>query len=254
MQAISHNYVDILTLDRFYKSALGQAAALAISQRLHLMWPNPQGEMVAVGYGPPFLENFYGKNIITHAMMPARQGVMAWPEHSKKRVALVDEYNLPLPDSSVDYLILVHVIEHAHRPDKLLREMWRVLSPSGKIAVIAPNRRRIWSSLERSPFGYGRPFSASQLHQLLIDKLLSPIRTDHALFLPPFDIPAVGPLLNTAEWAARGWLRRWGGILIVEAEKQVYGGILQPTGLKRAVTGASAPDSVSRPQSQKNKK
>lgn len=253
MQSIAHNHVDILSLDRFYKSALGQAAAIAISQRLQLMWPDPRGQMVAVGYGPPFLDAFASKDIVTHAMMPGRQGVMAWPEQAKQRVALVDEYNLPLPDSSVDYIILAHALEHAHRPDKLLREMWRVLSPSGRIAVIAPNRRRIWSSLERSPFGYGRPYSARQLHQLLSDKLLCPKRTDHALFLPPFDIPAVGPLLNAAEWTARGWLRRWGGILIVEAEKQVYGGLLQPNGRKRKVTIAPVPDSISRPQSRKNK-
>lgn len=253
MQAISHNHVDILTLDRFYKSALGQAAAIAISQRLQLMWPDPRGHMVAVGYGPPLLDGFESKDIATHAMMPARQGVMAWPKYDRQRVALVDEYNLPLPDSSVDYIVLVHALEHAHRPDKLLREMWRILSPSGRIAVIAPNRRRIWSSLERSPFGYGRPYSGPQLHQLLTDKLLIPKRTDHALFLPPFDIPAVGPLLNAAEWVARGWLRRWGGVLIVEAEKQVYGGLMQPISRKQSVAAAPSRDSVSQSQSNKNK-
>ena len=247
MQAEPHNHVDILTLDRFYKSALGKAAALAISQRLQRLWPDPRGEMVAVGYGPPFLDNFAGGGIVTHAMMPARQGVMGWPDHAKKRVALVDEYHLPLSDSSVDYLVLVHALEHAHRPDKLLREMWRVLAPAGRIIVIAPNRRRIWSSLERSPFGYGRPYSGRQLHQLLSDKLLSPRRTDHALFIPPFDMPAVGHLFSASEWIARGWLRHWGGVLIVEAEKQVYSGLLNPVKAK-PVTAVVKQDGVSRPQ------
>jgi len=253
MSAKPSNYVDILTLDRFYKSALGQAAAIAISQRLKLMWPDPRGKMVAVGYGPPLLNEFYNRDLTSLAMMPARQGVMAWPCIDDKRSTLVDEYNLPLPDNSADYIILMHALEHAHRPDKLLREMWRVLSPSGRIAVIAPNRRRIWSSIERSPFGYGRPYSASQLHQLLTDKLLSPKRIDHALFLPPFDIPAVGPLLNAAEWAARGWLRRWGGVLIMEAEKQVYGGLLQPARSKKVVTASPSSDGITRPRSQKNR-
>lgn len=244
--SLSHNYVDILALDRFYKSALGDAAALAIAQRLQLLWPNPHGEMVAIGYGPPLLDGFAGKDILTHAMMPARQGVMGWPARVKKRVALVDEYNLPLPDSSMDYIILVHALEHAHLPEKLLREVWRVLAPAGRVAVVAPNRRRIWSSLERSPFGYGRPYSRRQIHQLLSEKLLLPRRTDYALFLPPFEIPAVGTLFNAAEWAARGWLRQWGGVLIVEAEKQVYGGLLQPT-KSRQVAPATNPDGASGP-------
>ena len=246
MQTGAQNHVDILTLDRFYKTALGKAAALAISQRLQLLWPDPRGEMVAVGYGPPVLESFTGRDIKTFAMMPSRQGVMAWPEHDKQRVSLVDEYNLPLPDSSVDYIVLMHALEHAHRPDKMLREVWRVLAPAGRVVIVAPNRRRIWSSLERSPFGYGRPYSASQLHQLLSDKLLSPKRTDHALFLPPFDIPAVGSLFNAAEWAAKGWLRRWGGVLIVEAEKQVYSGLLKPVKRKKVVTVTSNRNGLSK--------
>ncbi len=252
VQSMSQNHIDILTLDKFYKSELGKAASMAIAQRLQLLWPEPKGEMVAVGYGPPFLEGFITKGIKTFAMMPARQGVMAWPQDVAKRVALVDEYNLPLSDSSVDYLVLVHAIEHAQRPDKLLREIWRVLAPAGRVAVIAPNRRRIWSSLERSPFGYGRPYSARQLELLLSDKLLSPKRTEYALFLPPFEMPVVGPLFSATEWAARGWLRRWGGILIIEAEKQVYGGLLLPTGQKRKVAVTQSEDGVSRPQSHKN--
>ena len=50
---------------------------------------------------------------------------------------------------------------------------------------IVPNRRGIWARLDRTPFGSGRPYTMSQLSQLLRDELFTPVATSAALFVPP---------------------------------------------------------------------
>lgn len=52
--------------------------------------------------------------------------------------------NLPLEDSSVDFVISSHVIEHFPDPIKALKEWHRVVRPGGFIFVVAPNKNRIF--------------------------------------------------------------------------------------------------------------
>ena len=52
-------------------------------------------------------------------------------------------------------------------PEGLLREVWRVLAPSGRMMAIMPNRRGVWTRTDNTPFGHGRPYSRSQITQLL---------------------------------------------------------------------------------------
>ena len=51
---------------------------------------------------------------------------------------------LPLDDSSVDFVINSHVIEHFPDPIKALKEWHRVVRPGGYIYVIAPHKERIF--------------------------------------------------------------------------------------------------------------
>ena len=67
----------------------------------------------------------------------------------------------------------------------LLKEIWRVLAGGGRVLIVAPNRRGIWARLDRTPFGSGRPYTLSQLSQLLRDEQFTPVASDHALFVPP---------------------------------------------------------------------
>jgi SAM-dependent methyltransferase len=51
-----------------------------------------------------------------------------------------DAADLPLPDSSVDALLLLDVIEHLDRPGSVLEEAHRVLRPGGVLVVSVPHR------------------------------------------------------------------------------------------------------------------
>ena len=101
---------------------------------------------------------------------------------------------LPLPDASVDQLLCVHCLEVAERAGPLLREMWRVLAPEGRLLLIVPNRRGLWARFDTTPFGHGRPYSRGQLERLLTDALFTPLEWTSALYMPPLD---------------RQWLVRW---------------------------------------------
>ncbi|TIP88963.1 MAG: class I SAM-dependent methyltransferase [Mesorhizobium sp.] len=59
--------------------------------------------------------------------------------------------DFPLPDASVDAILLNEVLEHVANEAATLREIWRVLRPGGHLVVMSPNR---WFPFE----GHGMRF------------------------------------------------------------------------------------------------
>src|ERR1700733_523429 len=135
-------YSDIVDLREFYLSPLGQAVRRVLRARLRRIWPNLGRERVlALGYGTPLLRPLLGEADTLIAMMPAAQGVAYWPREGPNISSLIEMDNLPLPDQSIDRVILVHALEGAASgASDLLREVWRVLKSQGRILVIVPNR------------------------------------------------------------------------------------------------------------------
>ncbi|NQV61720.1 MAG: class I SAM-dependent methyltransferase, partial [Alphaproteobacteria bacterium] len=166
---------DVIDLREFYSSRLGQVARKLLRHRIRQMWPDVKGlDLLAVGYPTPYLQQFQGEATRILAFMPAQQGVHRWPVRDRNRVALVDEMELPLPDASVDRVLLIHALENAEQVAPLLREVWRVLASGGRLLVVVPNRRGIWARMERTPFGQGHPYSPGQLSRLLRDNQFQP--------------------------------------------------------------------------------
>lgn len=221
---------DVLNLYRFYASPLGQTVAPIIAQRIESLLPRRKGSVtIGLGFALPYLDDLAAREADDTsrylAFMPAQQGVCHWPAAIGSRTALVEEYHLPLADSMVDRAVLVHSLEHANRPKHLLRELWRVLAPGGQIVMVVPNRRRSWSALETTPFGHGRPYSRSQLYELMSELLLPPEGWDTALMVPPFKWPGGPRVVKYGERVIHGLGRSLGGVLIVSARKQVYGAL-----------------------------
>lgn len=179
-------------------------------------------EFAGLGYTAPVLESVGRGAARCVSLLPERCGC----EGILQSVALVDETSLPLADASLDRMIVMHAIEHAENPAASLRELWRVLVPGGKVLLVVPNRRGGWARGELTPFGHGRPYSKSQLERLLADTLFEPRQWSGSLILPPS--PRVANLLPAFEPAGRKWWSRFAGVLVVEAEKQLYGGTLAP--------------------------
>jgi len=213
---------EVRALAAFYGSPMGQVARSAILRRARAFWPNVKGlRLLGYGFAPPYLRAFAGEAERVVAAMPARMGVIAWP-NEKCAATLCAEDALPFPDVFFDRILIVHGLEGAESLRVLLRQVWRVLAPEGKVLIIAPNRASLWSQLERSPFGHGRPFSRGELHRILREALFEPGRWERALYAPPVKSRAL--VRGGAGWERMGarLFPGIGGVHIVEAAKSLY--------------------------------
>jgi SAM-dependent methyltransferase len=216
-------YVDVVDLRDFYETRLGQVARRMIRRRLRLIWPDLRGmRLLGLGYAAPYLRPFREEAERVIAIMPSSQGVLAWPSEGPSAVALADEGELPLQDYSIDRVLLVHGLEFSEQARPLLKEIWRVMAGGGRLMVVVPNRRGIWARIDKTPFGQGHPYTASQLSRTLREAGFTPERVAAALFAPP---TASRMLLRSAtaiERIGERWFTTFGGVSVVEASKQIY--------------------------------
>ena len=217
---------DIIDLRSFYASPLGHLAEHSITMALSSLWAAQPGErLVGLGYTLPWLERFGGDTERTFAFMPAMQGAVNWPAKDRSATALVFEEELPLFDSSIDRVLLVHALEHAENPREMLMEIWRVLAPGGRLIIVTPNRRGVWARFEHTPFGTGRPFSRGQLGGLLRETNFTPGAWGDALHFPPTHKRFMTRFHSISERAGRSLWPIFAGALIVEAQKRLYQGL-----------------------------
>ncbi|MEQ8749951.1 MAG: methyltransferase domain-containing protein [Amphiplicatus sp.] len=232
---------DILDLCKFYESPLGRRARASIEGRLVEAWGEAAGMRIAgFGHASPYL-GVFPKAERRLVLAPDAQGAMRWPTEGRNLSSLVPENGWPLPDSSIDRLLIVHGLEEASDPQRLMREAWRVLAPTGRLIIVAAHRRGLWSMVDTTPFAAGRPWLKRQLFKLLQGAMLKPLFVTGALYFPPFGARI---LLRAADVWERAGAQLWsglGGVLMVEAGKE----LLAPVGrVQRATSRALRPHAV----------
>lgn len=216
-------FIDVVDLRDFYSQGLGVVARRFIGRGIRAHWNDLSTLRVAgIGYATPYLGLFREQAERCLAFMPAAQGVVKWPSARPGLAALVDETGLPLTDAAVDRVLLVHALEMTDDPITLLREVWRVLSPNGRLLAVVPNRRGLWARIDSTPFGHGRPYSRGQITKILRETLFTPNGWGEALYVPP--IPRGWFLRTAVAWERTGATisAPFAGVHIVEATKQVY--------------------------------
>ncbi len=224
--------LDVADLRAFYGSPLGQVALRFIAPIIRERWENCAGlSMMGLGYGPPYLGAFKDQALRLLAFMPAEQGVVNWPAEGASSSALVDSSMLPLPDSSIDRVLLVHALEVTDHPQDMLEEIWRVLTPGGRMIAVVPNRGGVWARFDRTPFGHGLPYSRSQLRDLLRETQFLPVHWAEALYVPPFARPYLLSLGAAFERIGRRLALPGSGVHLVEATKQLY----RPIAVRRSM-------------------
>lgn len=213
---------DVASLRDFYATPLGQIARRLLARRIRAQWGPAAGETIAsLGFGTPFIGAYRGEARCLGAFMPSRQGALIWPAGAPILSTLVEEDQLPLPDNSIDRLLVVHCLEVAESVTPLIRELWRVLKPEGRLLIVVPNRRGLWAHMDTTPFGYGSPYSRSQLDSLLSQCLFAPLTFGTALHVPPFDRGIVVRSAMAWERVGARLSPGLGGVLVVEARKQM---------------------------------
>lgn len=219
----------VLQLRQFYSSRLGRSVKKRLRQRVRALWPELGNDTVlGIGYAPPLLrvlDRQAGGAIM--ALMPADQGAVYWPVHTDNRSVLGDELMPPLAPNRLERVLVVHAFEFLPRPDELLRVYWEMLSPGGRVLLIVPNRRGVWARLGATPFARGTPYSVAHLKELVAAAQFTLRDCTTSLYARSDSL--------WWEWLGRAIAPGWGGVIVLEAEKQIYAGISVPAESRRAM-------------------
>ena len=218
---------DVTDLHTFYSTPLGMATCRALRWAIRQLLPskpeNTVQQMIGLGYALPYLLPFLeqDKNRIG-AVMPAGQGVIHWPRNNTDNLTvLAEETELPFHNQSIDKTLIIHSLEFTDM-ELFLPELWRILSPGGQALFIVPSRTGCWSRAEKTPFGHGRPYSAMQLEKALKEAFFIPVKTTHALFMPPTQIRGLLHFSRLLERIGHFLSLPFGGVVMVLAEKRVH--------------------------------
>ncbi len=224
--------MDVVELQNFYSHTnLGRGVAKILSKTLNPLMEAKSNEfIIGFGFTCPFMDSltkmssFKSHRPKIISLMPGEQGVVSWPNSKKNVSVLVDETSWPINTASADIILIAHGLEVSGNQDDLLNEAFRVLDGKGKLILLVPNRTGFWARSDNTPFGYGKPYTLNQLTFLLsqnqfnIDKIYSVLYglpSKNGYWLRSINFwEAVGKKLN---------FPFFGGVLIVEASKSVYG-------------------------------
>ncbi len=217
-------HLDVVDLRDFYASPVGLMVARQLAPVIgSLVHADAGMRVLGFGFATPYLAIQGAERVI--AFMPAGQGVIDWPPGGGSATALVDEDSLPLPDSSIDLVMLVHALEMSERPKALMAELRRVLTSGGRLIVVVPNRQGPWAATDLSPFGFGQPYSRGQLRSLFAQAGFEAETWTSGLHMAP---ASWRPLLGAARALDKIGRIVWpafAGVIVVAAVKRTVQGV-----------------------------
>lgn len=214
---------DVIDLKLFYASTMGKMAHKTIMSSIRKRWPSAHEEAIlGIGFCHIYLQHYIESADRVLALMPSRQGAIHWPADSKNLTFMADEAEIPLADNSVNRILVVHAFENTEQLRLMLQEIWRVLTPEGRVMVIAPNRRGLWARVPSSPFAHGSAFTASQLRDVLREHRLTPHEPEYLLFTPPSSKEYIVKAAPIFESLGRKFCTLLSGLVLLEAEKQIF--------------------------------
>ncbi|MBL8511193.1 MAG: class I SAM-dependent methyltransferase, partial [Betaproteobacteria bacterium] len=147
--------------------------------RYHLVRPLVSGLRVldvaaGEGYGSALLAGsaaqVIGIDISTQAIAHARR---SYAQHHNLSFIEAPCHRLPLPDHSVDVVISFETLEHIHEQTAFLREIKRVLTHNGWLAISTPNKAEYSDAR-----GYQNEFHVKELYRDQLAALLATTFTD----------------------------------------------------------------------------
>ncbi|MEM6410969.1 MAG: class I SAM-dependent methyltransferase [Pseudomonadota bacterium] len=215
---------DVASLEAFYASPLGTKARECLTSRILDLWGDLNKEtLLGVGFATPLITELGHKTDFSIAVMPAAQGGLTWASTDRGvSTVLAEEGDLPFKDGSFTRIIVMHALEESPAPFGLLREIWRVLAPEGRLIVIAANRLGLWARAESTPFGHGRPWTRGQLAHLLEETMYQTAAWTHSLYMPPSQWKPVLTMADGLEKVGETFSRVIGGVVLIEAVKRLY--------------------------------
>lgn len=237
-------YRSVYDLKAFYNGTTGRVVRRILQTRIRKLWPDVRHmSVMGLGYAAPYLRVFKEEGERVFAVMPDIQGAHHWPQQGddKNMCCLSEASALPLENSSLDRILLIHDLEFYHAVQPSLKEIWRVLKPNGRLLVVVPNRSGWWTRADWTPFGLGSPYSHTQICYYLRDHGFVHERSEKALFFPPTKRPFLLKFAGALEMIGPYLLPFFAGLHMVEVSKQVFASIDKGSG---SAVRARVPDGV----------
>ncbi len=154
---------------------------------INLLKPQPGGSLLDISCGQGRLVTFaIQRGIKAFGMDFAQEAVfIGHTESPQAGWAVADGECLPLPDRCMDYVTHIGSLEHYQDPDAGMREIARVLKPSGKACVLLPNSYGLFGNIKHvlqtgDIFDDGQPLQRYNTpkgwHDMLVKNGLKPYR------------------------------------------------------------------------------
>lgn len=210
-------------------------AVLAVSE-LEQWLDTPQGRYV-LGWEQVRLDNvvadIFGYNAVqlglpAYDLLRANRIALRFTAGNEAGVALATNLaHLPLATSSIDLVVMPHVLEFAEDPHQILREVERVLMPEGHVVICGFNPFSLWG-MRRRFSGSGIPWRGRYLSLPRIKDWLALLgfeanRGCFGCYAPP---AAQRKWINRFAFMEKAGDRWWpiaGGVYIIQAVKRVHG-------------------------------
>jgi SAM-dependent methyltransferase len=224
-------WLDARSLEAFYATPWGALVGDSLAGYVQTLWGSlAQQHLLAVGYPLPVLDRLDPKPEQCFVALPQRMGHVSWPAeplhetpearaHRCNRTLMIKGGALPFRDSSLDRILLLHQMEFSHDIPALTSELYRVLHDQGEVLMIVPNRAGLWSRSERSPFGYGQPFTPGQINGQLKGAGFETFTLHGGLYFPPRNSRLVRRHARRWDQLGGRWAKLVAGVLIVQARK-----------------------------------
>ena len=152
---------------------------------------------------------------------------------------LADPHGLPLPENSLDLIVLPHALEFTDDPHEMLREAYRVIRPEGQIVIAGFNPFSLFGGKRYFGRGSTPPWNGNFIALYRLKDWLALLGFDVVggrldCYVPPF---AQEKWLHRCEFFEKTGDRWWpisGGVYFLRATKRVLGmRILTPAWQRR---------------------
>ena len=168
---------------------------------------------------------------------------------SLQAIVMHDFAELPFATQSLDLVVLPHVLEFAHEPHQILREVDRVLIPEGQVIVTGFNPASLWGARQAATRLTRRPFLPESGELIGVPRIKDWLKLldmevypgHFGCYAPPCDTERWLQRFDFMERAGARWWPFLGGVYIVQAIKRVKGMRLIGPAWNKKKAGARQP-------------
>jgi len=227
-------------LEGFYRSPSGRYLSNEIENCLSSIWAGSdlkQCHLLCVGFPPPgimktalsgqsfavFSPGFLGPNKI---------------DNKGLNISLVgDETHLPFPEGSYDRVLVFHALEYMEDPRSFIEEVWKILSPGGRVFLMTPNKKGAWKKTGLPNSELAKPYLFREVRSFLEQNGFTVGKNFGASYGLPVDFFGMVLFSGLLRRLSGGGAVGFPGFLIFEAEKRIISKICRPSPAFRKVPG-----------------